>query len=195
MAVPCVRLSAAILVTMRQSVRTAAASSRLLAASALGRRRVRLGSAGASPAVLALPWRYCFDWPASAAGALRRRGKRRIRPWRDCRARRACHFVRIRHAGRRPRRLWLVLTNWHVVSDAKGTIEVVFPDGFRSAAKVISTDRTWDLAALAIWKPNVARSRWPRSRRSRANHSALPATAADRTAWPAAIARSMSRRA
>ncbi|HEY2841568.1 MAG TPA: serine protease [Pirellulales bacterium] len=50
----------------------------------------------------------------------------------------------------------LVLTNWHVVSDAKGTIEVVFPDGFRSAAKVISTDRTWDLAALAIWKPNVA---------------------------------------
>jgi len=50
----------------------------------------------------------------------------------------------------------LVLTNWHVVADAKGTIEVVFPDGFRSAAKVISTDRTWDLAALAIWKPNVA---------------------------------------
>jgi hypothetical protein len=50
----------------------------------------------------------------------------------------------------------LVLTNWHVVSDAKGTIEVVFPDGFRSAAKVVSTDRTWDLAALAIWKPNVA---------------------------------------
>ena len=50
----------------------------------------------------------------------------------------------------------LVLTNWHVVADAKGTIEVVFPDGFRSAAKVVSTDKTWDLAALAIWKPNVA---------------------------------------
>lgn len=50
----------------------------------------------------------------------------------------------------------LVLTNWHVVSDAKGTIEVIFPDGFRSAAKVVTTDRTWDLAALAIWKPNVA---------------------------------------
>ncbi len=49
----------------------------------------------------------------------------------------------------------LVLTNWHVVSDATHTIEVVFPDGFRSAARVITTDRTWDLAALAIWKPNV----------------------------------------
>ena len=50
----------------------------------------------------------------------------------------------------------LVLTNWHVVADATGTIEVVFPDGFRSAARLITTDRTWDLAALAIWKPNVA---------------------------------------
>jgi S1-C subfamily serine protease len=50
----------------------------------------------------------------------------------------------------------LVLTNWHVVADATGTVEVVFPDGFRSAARVITTDRVWDLAALAIWKPNVA---------------------------------------
>jgi hypothetical protein len=49
----------------------------------------------------------------------------------------------------------LVLTNWHVVADATGTIEVVFPDGFRSAARLITTDRTWDLAALAIWKPNA----------------------------------------
>jgi len=50
----------------------------------------------------------------------------------------------------------LVLTNWHVVADATHTVEVVFPDGFRSAARVITTDRTWDLAALAIWKPNAA---------------------------------------
>lgn len=49
----------------------------------------------------------------------------------------------------------LVLTNWHVVSDATHTIEVLFPDGFRTAARVITTDRTWDLAALAIWRPNV----------------------------------------
>jgi S1-C subfamily serine protease len=50
----------------------------------------------------------------------------------------------------------LVLTNWHVVADATGTLEVLFPDGFRSAARLITTDRTWDLAALAVWRPNAA---------------------------------------
>ena len=42
----------------------------------------------------------------------------------------------------------LVVTNWHVVRDATGQVEVVFPDGFRSAAKVLATDPDWDLAAL-----------------------------------------------
>ena len=50
----------------------------------------------------------------------------------------------------------LLITNWHVVRDATGSIEVTFPDGFRSQAKVLKTDRDWDLAALVIWKPNVA---------------------------------------
>jgi len=49
----------------------------------------------------------------------------------------------------------LVLTNWHVVREAAGQITVVFPSGFRSGAKVLRTDRDWDLAALAIWRPNV----------------------------------------
>jgi len=49
----------------------------------------------------------------------------------------------------------LVVTNWHVVREAAGQIEVVFPDGFRSAAKVLRADRDWDLAALAIWRPQV----------------------------------------
>lgn len=49
----------------------------------------------------------------------------------------------------------LVLTNWHVVEDAAGTIMVVFPDGFCSAAKVLKADRDWDLAALVIWRPSV----------------------------------------
>ncbi len=49
----------------------------------------------------------------------------------------------------------LVVTNWHVVRDAAGPIMVVFPDGFRSAASVMKIDRDWDLAALAIWRPNV----------------------------------------
>jgi len=49
----------------------------------------------------------------------------------------------------------LVATNWHVVRDAAGPIVVAFPNGFRSAASVLKTDRDWDLAALAIWRPNV----------------------------------------
>src|SRR5574340_478115 len=49
----------------------------------------------------------------------------------------------------------LVVTNWHVVVDATRPISVVFPDGFRSTALLLRTDRKWDLAALAIWRPNV----------------------------------------
>ncbi len=49
----------------------------------------------------------------------------------------------------------LVITNWHVVRDAAGPIWVAFPNGFSSAATVLKTDRDWDLAALAIWRPNV----------------------------------------
>jgi S1-C subfamily serine protease len=49
----------------------------------------------------------------------------------------------------------LVVTNWHVVREASGTITVAFPDGFRSAATVLRIVRDWDLAALAIWKPGV----------------------------------------
>jgi serine protease Do len=50
-------------------------------------------------------------------------------------------------------RLGLVVTNWHVVQDATATIMVAFPNGFRSAARLLKTDRHWDLAALAIWRP------------------------------------------
>ncbi|NLS91116.1 MAG: trypsin-like serine protease [Planctomycetaceae bacterium] len=49
----------------------------------------------------------------------------------------------------------LVVTNWHVVRDARGPINVIFPDGFRSGASVLGTDADWDLAALAIWRPSV----------------------------------------
>lgn len=49
----------------------------------------------------------------------------------------------------------LVVTNWHVVRDAKGEITVAFPDGFRSSARVAKMDRDWDLAALVIWSPKV----------------------------------------
>ena len=49
----------------------------------------------------------------------------------------------------------LVVTNWHVVRDAKGEISVAFPDGFRSGASVLKVDEDWDLAALLIWRPHV----------------------------------------
>ena len=47
----------------------------------------------------------------------------------------------------------LVITNWHVVRDATGPINVVFPSGFRSEARRLKLDEHWDLAALVIWRP------------------------------------------
>lgn len=49
----------------------------------------------------------------------------------------------------------LVITNWHVVRDGSGDVEVVFPDGFRSKARPLKVDADWDLAALVIWRPPV----------------------------------------
>lgn len=49
----------------------------------------------------------------------------------------------------------IVLTNWHVVRDAAGEIRVRFPDGTVSRADVLESDKTWDLAALAIARPRV----------------------------------------
>jgi hypothetical protein len=49
----------------------------------------------------------------------------------------------------------LVVTNWHVVRDASGPPEVVFPNGFRSAARPLKLDSNWDLAALVIWRPPI----------------------------------------
>jgi hypothetical protein len=50
----------------------------------------------------------------------------------------------------------LVITNWHVVRDGTGDVEVVFPDGFRSKARPLKVDADWDLAALVIWRPAAA---------------------------------------
>jgi hypothetical protein len=49
----------------------------------------------------------------------------------------------------------LVITNWHVVRDATGPVQVLFPDGFRSAGTVMKTDDEWDLAAIGIWRPQA----------------------------------------
>ncbi len=49
----------------------------------------------------------------------------------------------------------LVVTNWHVVRDSQGVVEVVFPNGFRSHASPLKVDKDWDLAALVIWRPTM----------------------------------------
>jgi serine protease Do len=49
----------------------------------------------------------------------------------------------------------LVITNWHVVRDSQGVVEVVFPSGFRSQARPLKVDSDWDLAALVIWRPPI----------------------------------------
>lgn len=49
----------------------------------------------------------------------------------------------------------LVVTNWHVVRDGTGEVEVIFPDGFRSKARPLKVDSDWDLAALVIWRPSI----------------------------------------
>jgi len=49
----------------------------------------------------------------------------------------------------------LVVTNWHVVRDARREVEVVFPGGFRSQARPLKVDSNWDLAALVVWRPPV----------------------------------------
>lgn len=53
-------------------------------------------------------------------------------------------------------RFGLVVTNWHVVRDAQGAIQVHFADGFQSAAQAAKLDADWDLAALVIWRPPAA---------------------------------------
>lgn len=49
----------------------------------------------------------------------------------------------------------IVVTNWHVVRDAQGPIDVIFPGGFTSQARALKVDEDWDLAALVIWQPAV----------------------------------------
>ncbi len=49
----------------------------------------------------------------------------------------------------------LVITNWHVVRDATGPIEVQFPGGFKTKARSLKVDADWDLAALVVWRPPI----------------------------------------
>lgn len=53
-------------------------------------------------------------------------------------------------------RYGVVITNWHVVRDARESVEVIFPDGFRSQGTVMKLDKDWDLAAIGIWRPEAS---------------------------------------
>ena len=46
----------------------------------------------------------------------------------------------------------IVVTNWHVVSEANESIDVIFPSG-STPARIILKDSKWDLAALLVRKP------------------------------------------
>ncbi len=50
----------------------------------------------------------------------------------------------------------LVVTNWHVVKDARQGVMVVFPDGFQSMGRVLRMDNDWDLAGVLIKRPTAA---------------------------------------
>lgn len=50
----------------------------------------------------------------------------------------------------------LVISNWHVVRDAAGPIQIQFANGYVAPATVVKTDSDWDLAALSVHKPSAA---------------------------------------
>ena len=97
------------------------------------------------------------DWPPLLSGGSSAAGSARANP----------AVVRIMAPGRdsvsygsgslvaKSQQHGLVITNWHVINEATGQIMVMFPDGFTSAGTVIKVDRDWDLAAIAVWRPNA----------------------------------------
>lgn len=52
-------------------------------------------------------------------------------------------------------RYGVVVTNHHVVRGCRGTITIVFSDGFQSAGQLLKADSDWDLAAIAVWRPDA----------------------------------------
>ena len=50
----------------------------------------------------------------------------------------------------------LVLTAYHVVRENRPTLEVTFPDGSTTPARLVAYDQDWDLAALSVGRPVAA---------------------------------------
>lgn len=49
----------------------------------------------------------------------------------------------------------LVLTAWHCVRGNRDAVDVSFPDGSTTRARVVAWDQDWDLAALAVGRPDA----------------------------------------
>lgn len=49
----------------------------------------------------------------------------------------------------------IVLTNWHVVRGNRHAVTVAWPDGTKSAGRVLAWDDAWDLAAVAVARPGA----------------------------------------
>lgn len=49
----------------------------------------------------------------------------------------------------------VVVTNWHVVRPPRKSISVRWPNGRKSAGKVLAADSTWDLAAVMVENPEA----------------------------------------
>lgn len=49
----------------------------------------------------------------------------------------------------------IVLTNWHVVREAREAVAVAWPDGTRTPGRVLAWDAEWDLAAIAVARPGA----------------------------------------
>lgn len=47
----------------------------------------------------------------------------------------------------------VIITNWHVVRESAGLVQVHFPNGFTSYAAIVTFDSVWDLAVLLLSKP------------------------------------------
>jgi len=49
----------------------------------------------------------------------------------------------------------LVLTAWHCVRSNRDAVDVSFPDGSTTRARVVAWDQDWDLAALVVGRPDA----------------------------------------
>lgn len=50
----------------------------------------------------------------------------------------------------------IVLTNWHVVRGHRDDVKVAWPDGSQTPGRVLAWDEAWDLAAIAVPRPDAS---------------------------------------